>query len=103
AAPVAPQDKLRLDDGVTAPPQFKKYIDGTAHRAHVIGDPVLACRIDSTAVDYRYPAASGGTTTTMNAVILRDDVEQRCRDLVHTLGLGRAVTDLKLHLHRPPR
>jgi len=98
-ATLGPQDKLRLDDVVTCPTQFQQYIDGIDHRVHVIGDTVLACRIYSTAVDYRYPAASGGTTTTMNAVILRDDVEQRCRDLVHTLGLGLAGIDLKLDRH----
>jgi glutathione synthase/RimK-type ligase-like ATP-grasp enzyme len=35
----------------------------------------------------------------MSAVNLRDDVEQRCRALIHTLGLSLAGIDLKLDRH----
>ena len=93
-----PDDKARLDDVAACPTQFQQFIDGIDHRVHVVGDRVIACRIDSTAVDYRYPAASGGTTI-MTAVILRDDIENRCRHLAHTLGLSLAGIDLKLDRH----
>jgi glutathione synthase/RimK-type ligase-like ATP-grasp enzyme len=97
-ATLDPQDKARIDDVVACPTQFQQYVDGIDYRVHVIGDAVFTCRIDSTAVDYRYPAASGGTTI-MSAVMLRDDVEQRCRHLTHTLGLSLAGMDLKLDRH----
>jgi glutathione synthase/RimK-type ligase-like ATP-grasp enzyme len=90
-----PDNSARLDDVVACPTQFQQFIDGADHRVHVIGDTVLACRIDSTAIDYRYPAASDRTTT-MSPVILRDDVEHRCRDLARALGLSLAGIDLKL-------
>lgn len=93
-----PEDGARLDDVVACPTQFQQFIDGIDHRVHVVGDTVLACRINSAAIDYRYPAAYGSTTT-MSAVILRDDVEQRCRRLTHTLGLSLAGIDLKLDRH----
>ena len=93
-----PDDKARLDDVAVCPTQFQQFIDGIDHRVHVVGDRVIACRIDSTAVDYRYPAASGGTTI-MTAVILRDDIENRCRHLAHTLGLSLAGIDLKIDRH----
>jgi glutathione synthase/RimK-type ligase-like ATP-grasp enzyme len=79
---------------VACPTQFQQFIDGVDYRVHVIGETVLACRIDSAAVDYRYPAASG--CTTMSAVILRNDIEYRCRRLARTLGLSLAGIDLKL-------
>jgi glutathione synthase/RimK-type ligase-like ATP-grasp enzyme len=94
-ATLDPEHMARLDDVAACPTQFQQFIDGIDHRVHVISDTVLACRIESTAVDYRYPAASGGTTT-MSAVILRDDVEDRCRRLTRTLGLSLAGIDLKL-------
>jgi glutathione synthase/RimK-type ligase-like ATP-grasp enzyme len=93
-----PEDKTRIGDVAACPTQFQQYIDGIDHRVHVIGDTVIACRIESTAIDYRYPAASGGATA-MSAVILRDDVEQRCRHLTHSLGLSLAGIDLKLDRH----
>jgi hypothetical protein len=43
--------KVRLDDVVACQTQFQQFIDGIDHRVHVIGDTVLACRINSAAVD----------------------------------------------------
>lgn len=97
-AKVGPEDRARLDDVTACPTQFQQFIDGVDYRVHVVGDAVLACRIDSAAVDYRYPPASGGTTA-MSAVILRDDVEERCRRLARTLDLSLAGIDLKLDRH----
>jgi glutathione synthase/RimK-type ligase-like ATP-grasp enzyme len=94
-ATLDPDDGDRLGDVVACSTQFQQFIDGVDHRADVVGDTVLACRIHSAAVDYRYPAASGRITT-MSAVILRDDVEDHCRRLARTLGLSLAGIDLKL-------
>jgi hypothetical protein len=66
---------------------------GTRHRRHGARLPHQLSR-----GRHRYPAASGSTTT-MSAVNLRDDVEQRCRALIHTLGLSLAGIDLKLDRH----
>lgn len=88
-------DEDRLDDVSVCPTQFQQFVPGIDHRVHVVGTDVYACRIDSTAIDYRYASWSGATTV-MTPVTLPDDVALRCVTLARSLGLGFAGVDLRL-------
>ena len=85
----------RLDDIATCPTQFQQYVPGVDVRVHVVGPDVFACRIESTATDYRYTGLCGATTT-MAAVQLPAEIAQRCVRLADGLGLGLAGVDLRL-------
>jgi glutathione synthase/RimK-type ligase-like ATP-grasp enzyme len=88
-------DDARLDDVTVAPTQFQQHIAGVDHRVHVVGHETFACRIKSTAVDYRYAACSGESTI-LEAVRLPADVTDRCIGLAKALDLGLAGIDLRL-------
>jgi glutathione synthase/RimK-type ligase-like ATP-grasp enzyme len=90
-----PGDQGRLEDVSNCPTQFQQFIPGVDHRVHVVGDRVFACRVESTAVDYRY-AATAGDVLVMTPVVLRDDLEAMCRTVTKSLSLGLAGIDLRL-------
>jgi hypothetical protein len=93
-------DKLeRLSLVRWCPTQFQEYIVGDDHRVHVVGDDVFACRITSTADDYRY-ASRVGSAVTMQACELCADLAETCRRLARTLDLALAGIDLRLHPDR---
>jgi hypothetical protein len=77
-----------LQDVRWCPTLFQRVVPGTNYRAHVIGTNVLAVRIESTELDYRYGR------TSMNCVELPPDVARRCVDLTRRLGLEFSGIDL---------
>ena len=85
----------RLDDIATCPTQFQQYVPGVDYRVHVVKERVFACRIESSATDYRYAAMSGATLA-MAAETLPAKIERQCAELAQGLGLGLAGIDLRL-------
>ncbi len=77
-----------IEDVRWSPTLFQRVVRGTNYRAHVIGNDVLAVRIESDQLDYRYGK------TTMLATSLPKSVAERCRRLTATLGLHFSGIDL---------
>lgn len=77
-----------IDDVRWCPTLFQRVVPGANYRAHVIGSEVLAVRIDSDQLDYRYGR------TRMIATTLPVVIAQRCRRLTATLGLHFSGIDL---------
>ena len=71
------------------PTQFQCWVPGVDHRVHVVGEQVLAVRVLSSAVDYRYGIAR------MEPCQLPDDVAARCLSMARGLGLPLAGLDLR--------
>jgi glutathione synthase/RimK-type ligase-like ATP-grasp enzyme len=94
-AELAVSDEERLGDVTACPTQFQQYIDGTDYRVHVVGDVALACRIQSSATDYRYATANDGMTT-LTPCELPTRLKSRCVALTKALGLSLAGIDLRL-------
>ena len=86
--PVDERHREFLDDVRWCPTLFQRVVRGTNYRAHVLGDDVLAVRIESDQLDYRY----GSSTITVAE--LPAEIEQRCRRLSATLGLHFSGIDL---------
>lgn len=87
-----PEDAERLADVSFCPTQFQRYIPGTDHRVHVVGDEVFASEVVSEADDYRYP---GRHEVEVRACRLPRDVEDRCRLASAALKLPVAGIDLR--------
>ncbi len=77
-----------------APAQFQAYIGGDNVRVHVVGAAVLATRVRSTAVDYRYAVSEGGTVG-MEPTDLPAPIAAACRELARHLDLALVGIDLK--------
>lgn len=88
-----PEHTERLKDVSFCPTQFQRYVPGTDHRVHVVGDEVFACEVLSEADDYRYP---GCHEVEIRACHLPRDVEDRCRLASAALDLPVAGVDLRL-------
>jgi len=76
------------------PTQFQEFVPGENIRVHTIGRRVLAVRIESDAVDYRY-ALLEGHKRKMISTDLPPQVEKACLDLSREFGLLMAGIDLK--------
>jgi hypothetical protein len=70
------------------PVQFQEYVAGINTRVHVVGERVLATRIHSPEVDYRY------AKNRYEATKLPADVERRCVAITRELGLTMSGIDL---------
>jgi glutathione synthase/RimK-type ligase-like ATP-grasp enzyme len=77
-----------MDDVGWCPTLFQRVVPGTNYRAHVVGEEVLAVRLESNELDYRYGS------TTMVAAELPADVAAKCRRLSSMLGLHFSGIDL---------
>jgi glutathione synthase/RimK-type ligase-like ATP-grasp enzyme len=77
-----------IDDVRWCPTLFQSVVPGDNYRAHVVGSEVLAVRIESDQLDYRYGR------TRMIATTLPVEVAQRCRRLTAMLGLHFSGIDL---------
>jgi glutathione synthase/RimK-type ligase-like ATP-grasp enzyme len=77
------------------PAQFQALIPGDDVRVHTIGDQVIATRIRSEAIDYRYGRREGHAVE-MEPALLPADVESSCRRLASELDLLLAGIDLKV-------
>ena len=87
-------DLERLDAIRACPVQFQEYVPGFDVRVHVVGDDVIATRVDSPAVDYRY-AEHGQDGTRLTPFDLPADLADRCRTLTAGLGLAFSGIDLR--------
>jgi glutathione synthase/RimK-type ligase-like ATP-grasp enzyme len=76
------------------PTQFQEFVPGENIRVHTVGERVLAVRIESDAVDYRY-ARMERRKRKMTAMDLPPELEKACLDLSRELGLLMAGIDLK--------
>ena len=76
-----------------SPAQFQQYIPGDNIRVHTVGDQVIATRIRSEAVDYRY-ASQQGHSAELEATTLPDQVAEACLRLSECMGLVIAGIDL---------
>jgi hypothetical protein len=88
-------DLDRLEDLRSCPVQFQAYVPGFDVRVHVVGDEVIATRIDSPGTDYRY-ADHGESGTTLEPFDLPHDLADRCRALTKGLGLAFSGIDLRI-------
>jgi glutathione synthase/RimK-type ligase-like ATP-grasp enzyme len=86
--PLQERQRSFLDDVNWCPTCFQEMLAGTNYRAHVVGERVLATRIESDQLDYRY-----GRSTIVEAE-LPPDVAERCRRLTASLGLHFSGIDL---------
>lgn len=77
-----------IDDVNWCPTLFQRLIPGTNYRAHVINGEVLAVRIESDQLDYRYGKSSITVTE------LPSEVAEKCRRLTAMLGLYFSGIDL---------
>lgn len=90
-------DLKRLDSIRACPVQFQAYVPGFDVRVHVVGDEVIATRVDSAATDYRYGDRGGhpDDAARLTAFPLPADVADRCRALTAALGLAFGGVDLR--------
>jgi glutathione synthase/RimK-type ligase-like ATP-grasp enzyme len=84
----------RLDDVAWCPTQFQEYVPGDDYRVHIVGDQVFACRIASTAEDYRYANATTDALK-ISASAIPADVEKRAIELTRDMGLLVSGIDLR--------
>jgi len=91
-ARLRPEHRERLANVAFCPTQFQRYIQGTDHRVHVVGDDVFTSEVISEADDYRYP---GRHTVEIRACRLPRNVEERCRLLSGALQLPVSGIDLR--------
>lgn len=77
------------------PAQFQALIRGDDVRVHTIGEQVIATRIRSEAIDYRYGRREGHAVE-MEPADLPAGVEAACRRLASELDLLLAGIDLKV-------
>lgn len=89
------RDRSRIDDVRCCPVQFQQYVDGTDYRVHVVGDAVVAARIETTAVDYRYASREGARVEIVPAPVPAE-CASRCVALARAFGLVVAGIDLRV-------
>jgi hypothetical protein len=86
-----------LDEVSHCPTQFQEYIEGSDYRVHVVGDEVFACRVESTADDYRYPDPQfEGTWPTLHPADLPPAIARACVTLSRRLRLALVGIDLRV-------
>jgi hypothetical protein len=76
------------------PLQIQEYVDGIDFRAHVAGDSLFACAIQSSAIDYRYPATPSHNPV-IRQVQLPAHIEDSCVRLAYRFGLVFCGIDLR--------
>jgi hypothetical protein len=88
-------DERRADALRACPVQFQAYVPGFDVRAHVIGEAVIATRVDSDGTDYRY-AARDGLETSLRPWELEPRLASACVALSSALGLPFSGIDLRI-------
>jgi len=91
---VTPAHRERFAALANCPTQFQQWIPGTDFRAHVVGGEVFACRVESSATDYRYPDREEDAPK-IQAQELPADIAERCGSLAASMGLLLAGIDLR--------
>ena len=77
-----------IDDLKWCPTLFQRFVPGVNYRVHVINGEVLAVRIESDQLDYRYGKSS------ITVAELPSGVAEKCRRLTLMLGLYFSGIDL---------
>ncbi len=77
------------------PVQFQEQVTGFNVRVHVVGERVIATRICSDAVDYRY-AKTEGLSATLEPYFLTPELAYKCINLSKRLQLPFAGIDLMI-------
>lgn len=91
---LTPAHRERFAALANCPTQFQQWIPGTDFRAHVVGGEVFACRVESSATDYRYPDREEDAPK-IQAQELPADIAERCGSLAASMGLLLAGIDLR--------
>jgi glutathione synthase/RimK-type ligase-like ATP-grasp enzyme len=85
----------RMPDVATCPTQFQEYVGGTDVRVHVVGDEVIATKVESAADDYRYAQAQGSEVK-VTPMDIPEQVEAAAIRVARRLGLAFAGIDLRV-------
>jgi hypothetical protein len=91
---LTPSHRERFNDLSHCPTQFQRWISGSDFRVHVAGNDVFACKVTSSATDYRYPRGEEETPE-IQPFELPVDLADRCRRLVASMSLVLAGIDLR--------
>jgi glutathione synthase/RimK-type ligase-like ATP-grasp enzyme len=91
---LGPEQLERLDLLRHGPAQLQAFVPGHNIRVHTVGEQVIATRIETEAVDYRY-AHLDGHTATLEPTRLSPTVEAACLRLAAEFDLLFAGIDLK--------
>ena len=91
---LTPGHRERFNDLSNCPTQFQRWISGSDVRVHVAGNDVFACKVTSSATDYRYPRGEEETPE-IQPFDLPGDLADRCRRLVASMSLVLAGIDLR--------
>jgi hypothetical protein len=91
---LTPAHRERFVDLCHCPTQFQQQISGTDFRIHVVGNDVFACKVTSSATDYRYPRTEEESPE-IEPFELSVDLKERCRRLVASMSLLVAGIDLR--------
>ena len=91
---LTPSHRERFNDLSHCPTQFQRWISGNDFRVHVAGNDVFACKVTSSATDYRYPRGEEETPE-IQPFELPVDLADRCRRLVASMSLVLAGIDLR--------
>jgi glutathione synthase/RimK-type ligase-like ATP-grasp enzyme len=86
------RDAHVLEDLQYCPTQFQEYIPGVDYRAHVVGEELFTCRVESDAVDYRY---AQDIPVRLARAELPEEVAGRVLMMVRDMGLLLAGVDLR--------
>lgn len=92
---VTGDDLKRLARLRYCPVQFQERVEGIDYRAHVIGEDVIATRIETSGTDYRYASREPDGFTSLHAATLPPAIDARCARLAASLDLGFAGVDLR--------
>ena len=84
----------RIEQVVWCPTQFQQWVPGVDVRVHVVGDEVFACEVRSTADDYRYAEARGGSVEIIPCE-LPPDITARCLEVTAALDMDLSGIDLR--------
>jgi hypothetical protein len=84
----------RLFSGSRVPLQLQEFVPGVNIRVHVVGDQLIATRICSEAVDYRF-ARRQNCSVRMEETFVPEAVAQDCIRLTKECGLFFSGIDLK--------
>ena len=85
----------RLNNIVSCPTQFQRYIPGTDYRVHVVGEKVFSCMVTSDADDYRYAEEPVG----MHPCELPAEIAERCVRMATSMNLMLSGIDLRCTPH----
>jgi hypothetical protein len=92
---VGPTQLARMNLLRDGPAQLQSFIPGNNVRVHVVGDHLLAVKVETDAVDYRY-AHLDGLSVSMETIKLPPEIHQSCLSVAENLDLLFAGIDLKV-------